>query len=130
MMCSHSLTDIYYDGQHKILMSVILSTGGGCLPQCMLGYTHPQADTPLGRHPPFGRHPLGRRPTRQTPPSQADTPGQTPPPPGGDCSGRYASYWNAFLCRSVYTTPRQRLTLTSIRCCVRFLQNVALSVDI
>ena len=70
MMCSHSLTDIDYDGQHKILMSVILSTGGGCLPQCMLGYTHPQADTPLGRHPPFGRHP----PPRQTPPGRHPLP--------------------------------------------------------
>ena len=44
----------------------------------------PRADTPsrLGRHPP-GRHP----------PSPAD----------GHCSGRYASYWNAFLFESVST---------------------------
>ena len=42
--------------------------GRGCLPQCMLGYT-----------------------PRQTPP-QADT-----SPGYGYCSGRYASYWNAFL---------------------------------
>ena len=60
-----------------------------------------------------GRHPPG---TRQTPPDQADTPpDQTPPrtrqpPPGPgrhppreadssirSTSGRYASYWNAFL---------------------------------
>ena len=40
----------------------------GCLPQCMLGYT-PPADTPQGR----------------------------PPAADGHCSGRYASYWNAFL---------------------------------
>ena len=38
---------------------------GGCLPQCMLEYTHPQADTPTGQTPPFGRHPPGQtRPTR------------------------------------------------------------------
>ena len=38
--------------------------------------TPPLADTPLGR----------------------DPPGQTPPPPADcHCSGRYASYWNAFL---------------------------------
>ena len=48
---------------------------GGCLPQCMLGY-HP---LPRSR-PPRNRH----------------------PPPGADTgirsmSGRYASYWNAFL---------------------------------
>ena len=46
--------------------------GGGCLPQCMLGY-----------HPPQVRHPPGQTPPReQTPPSPgADTPpGQTAPP--------------------------------------------------
>ena len=54
----------------------------GCLPQCMLGYTTtPRADTPLARHPPpEDRHP---------------SPGR--PPADGYCSGRYASYWNAFL---------------------------------
>ena len=43
---------------------------GGCL-----------ADTPPGRHP-HGQTPRGRH---------------LPPPPDGHCSGRYASYWNAFL---------------------------------
>ena len=60
--------------------------------------TSPQADIPSGRHTPAGRHPLpvlGRYPPRQTHP-QADTSGQTPRP-GSQCSGRYASYWNAFL---------------------------------
>ena len=33
----------------------------------------------------------GVRPSRQTPPRQ------TPPNADGHCSGRYASYWNAFL---------------------------------
>ena len=49
-------------------LSVILFTGGGCLPQCMLGYTPPgpEADPP-------------------------QDPRQTPP------CGRYASYWNAYL---------------------------------
>ena len=84
-------------------LSVILFTGWGCLP---LG---PGVYTPLGRHPPLGRHtpgthtpghtphgqtPPARHPSGQTPPSQtppqADTPqadkplgrhppGQTPP---------------------------------------------------
>ena len=40
-----------------------------------------------------GRHPLGRHPTLQGRPTP-------PPPPGGRCSGRYASYWNAFLFRT------------------------------
>ena len=39
----------------------------------------PWADTPWETPP--GRHPLGRH----------------PPPPDGHCSGRYATYWNAFL---------------------------------
>ena len=53
-----------------LLEFVILFTGRGGLPQCMLGYSPP--------------------------------PGTPPPPPGADpgiwsMSGRYASYWNAFL---------------------------------
>ena len=53
----------------------------------------PPADTPLGRHP-LGRHPLDRHPPDRHPLPSAcwDT-----PTPGGHCSGRYASYWNAFL---------------------------------
>ena len=84
--------------------------GWGCLPQCMLGYHPPGADTPWeqapsrSRHPPPGadtpgadtpqsRHPLEATP-KQTPPSRsrhplevdmpplADTPWeQIPPPP-------------------------------------------------
>ena len=50
---------------------------------------HPYGQTTLGRQP-LGRHP---------PP--ADIPRQTPPLPDGHCSGRYASYWNAFLFESV-----------------------------
>ena len=42
---------------------------GACLPQCMLGCTHPWADTPLARHSPH----------RQTPPGQTHPPGQTLP---------------------------------------------------
>ena len=102
---------------------------------------HPpdQADTPPrpGRHPPGtrqtppctrqtppgpGRHPPGpgRHPPRpgRHPPDQADTPQtrQTPPPREEDCSirsmsGRYASYWNAFLyCRSVLRKCRSSRT--------------------
>ena len=61
--------------------------GGQCLPQCMLGNTHPGrqppgqtpswADTPLGRHPP-GQTPLSRHPQADTPPGQTHPPGQTP----------------------------------------------------
>ena len=79
-------------------VSVILSTGGWGV------WEPPPGQTP---HLP-GQTP---QPPRQTPHWEdtpwADTPGQTPPwadtaPPGrppadGYCSGRYASYWNAFL---------------------------------
>ena len=52
---------------------------GGCLPQCMLGYTPPQeADTPQ---------------EAETPPGSRHTPREA----DGYCCGRYASYWNAFL---------------------------------
>ena len=84
----------------------------------------PEPGRPPGSRPPGNRHPLdqadttphppGARQTprtRQTPPDQADTPqdqadppgpGRHPPPREADCSirltsGRYASYWNAFL---------------------------------
>ena len=76
--------------------SVILFTGGGVCPACIGADTPspcrhsprpdtPWEDTPQGRHVPLGRHPPG-----QTRPGKH-------PPPYGHCSGRYASYWNAFL---------------------------------
>ena len=72
--------------------SVILSTGG-CTPprQTHLWQTPPWADTPC----------------------RADTPWADTPPPTGDgyCSGRYASYWNAFLLNFAVTNPRGRGSL-------------------
>ena len=53
-------------------LSVILFTGGRCT-------------SPLGRHPPGQTSPLGIHPP------------WVDPPRDGHCSGRYASYWNAFL---------------------------------
>ena len=58
----------------------------------------PRADTPPpSRTPPQSRH----SPPQQTPP-RPDTPPEQTPPPEADSSirstsGRYASYWNAFL---------------------------------
>ena len=59
---------------------------GGHIPTCT------EADTPLWadtrpRQTPPGQVPL---------PPQADTP-RADTPPSGHCSGRYVSYWNAFL---------------------------------
>ena len=90
--------------------SVILITGGGGLPQCMLGYHSPpslwdqagpprlgrppdQAGTPArpGRHPGQTRQaPLPPGPGRHTPQSRAYLEIRS-------TSGRYASYWNAIL---------------------------------
>ena len=107
------------------LQVCVCPRGGGCLPQCMLGCQTPPDQAPPpgpGRHPPKTRQTPR---TRQIPLDQADPPGpgrppwtrQTPPgpgrpppdqadphPPGSrlqhsirSTSGRYASYWNAFL---------------------------------
>ena len=106
--------------------SVILSTGGVCFSACwdttpLWEQTPPpRADTPTEQKPPWEqtppptsrRHPWpgahtprgAHTPPEQTPP-QADTPpGSRPPPPPSEAgsgilsmSGRYASYWNAFL---------------------------------
>ena len=74
-------------------LSVILSTGGvsasvhaGIHPHGQTPPSHPPGQTTPGRHP-LGRHPLGRY--------------TLPPPADGYCSGRYTSYWNAFLLRTM-----------------------------
>ena len=92
-------------GQGNVFTGVCLSSGGGegvCLSACWDAIPPPRS----GRHPPQGP---GRHPPRirQTPPQdQADLPPPGPgrPPPLGEAdssirstSGRYASYWNAFL---------------------------------
>ena len=53
----------------------------------------------------YGRHPPGQIPPSPGQTPRADIPRQTPPlgrhpsPADSHCSGRYASYWNAFLLR-------------------------------
>ena len=90
-----------------LLVCVILFTGGGGLPQCMLGYPPP------GSRPPSEADPLKQTPLpprKQTPPlgsihtPQKQTPQEADNPPEADTppstrsmSGRYTSYWNAFL---------------------------------
>ena len=64
----------------NVFISVCHSVHGWGVSASGSGGCTPPADTPIGRHPP-----------RQTSP-RADN-----PPPDGHCSGRYASYWNAFL---------------------------------
>ena len=83
-----------------LLEFVILFTEGGvCLSACW-DTRHPQIrHPPQEQTPPQSRHPPGSRhhPRADNPPQE-----QTLPPPDTDydirsMSGRYASYWNAFL---------------------------------
>ena len=76
-------------------LSFILFTGGGCLPQCMLGYHPPEQTltTPPEQTPPGADTPPQSRPPEQTPlPPGADTPGSRHPPrsrpPGADTPPR------------------------------------------
>ena len=66
--------------------------GEGCLPQCMLGYTPPRTRPHLGA---------------DTPPREADSSIRS-------TSGRYASYWNAFLfCIELLNMFHWKLIVTS-----------------
>ena len=92
-----------------LLVCVILFTGGsasvhaGIPPhaqkQTPLRSRPPQKQTPLppeSREPPLGS--IHTHPPRSRPPWETDTPRkQTPSPGTRSMSGRYASYWNAFL---------------------------------
>ena len=68
--------------------------GGGCLPQCMLGYTPPPPGAhPQSRQPPWDQTtpPRTRHPPEQTPPG-ADTPlEQTPPGKQTAAYGQWAA---------------------------------------
>ena len=66
---------------------VSVHIGGGCLPQCMLGYHPPGSRHPSGSRPPRSRHPLGAdpppgagNPLEQATPPGADTPRSRHPP--------------------------------------------------
>ena len=65
-------------------LSVIHSVHRGGLPQCMLGYHPPGADTPPGQNPLDQNPPGPYTPPEQTPPDQtpmgADTPQEQTPP--------------------------------------------------
>ena len=74
--------------------SVILFTRWGSA--LMHAGIHPPEDTPWADTPQADT-PWADTPRADTPPGR-HPPGQTPPPnPPLHCSGRYASYWNAFL---------------------------------
>ena len=67
---------------------VILFTGGGCLPRCMLGYHPPGADPPpRSRHPPRADTPQSRYPPKTRPPRSRHLPLGTDTPPRPDLPG-------------------------------------------
>ena len=101
------------------------------------GQVHPQAGTPPGRYNSRQVHPLAGTPPAGTPPRQVHPPGQVNPPgrytPQGrytpragtpptvhagirSTSGRYASYWNAFLFTALYSPSRQPRSYTGFDC--------------
>ena len=100
---------VYYRPQRScyVFIRVCHSVNrGGGLPQCMLGYHPPQeGGMPLGSRPPPKKAaprpkkegPLGK----QTPPFKKEADPPPPPPRIRSMSGRYASYWNAYLLKWV-----------------------------
>ena len=101
-ICQHkkkffSLLNTIITGRNEVVAKVmflqvcVCPQGGGCLPQCMLGCQTPpwdQADTPQDQEDPPWDQADPLRPGR--PPREADSSIRS-------TSGRYASYWNAFL---------------------------------
>ena len=78
----------------------------GCLPQCMLGYTHPH---PLGADTPHPREQADIPPQEQTP-LEIDTLREQTPPLHSPCweiratSRQYTPYWNAYLLHRLLKT--------------------------
>ena len=105
---SWNMEDTCYHPQRScegyVITPVCHSVHRGGLPQCILGYHAPRADSlwteappPPGADTTQTRHPPGADTPRTRHPPRADTPPGPAPPADGYCCGRYASYWNAFL---------------------------------
>ena len=82
---------------------VILSTGGGSAP-LHAGYTPQEQTSPPEQAPRAPTPPVADTPLKEQAPPGAEPPGgkhppvsRHPPPGIRSMSGRYASYWNAFL---------------------------------
>ena len=102
--------------------------------------TLPREDTPQRRHPPGAdtspweqtHTPLGADPPDQTPPEQTPQP---PPPREADSgirstSGRYASYWNAFLLQTLFKDTEIKFTTCVSDTCDLMHSNVYSSLCI
>ena len=93
------------------------------------GQTHPRADTPQEQTPPGQTPPGADTPPRaDTPQSRhppgADTPQEQTPPWEADSgirsmSGRYASYWNAFLFGKIFAKNCMKIKEIGTRVGVR-----------
>ena len=75
--------------------------------------TPPEADTPSSRHPPEQTPPRSRHPPEQTPP-RSRHPRPDTSPGIRSMSGRYASYWNAFMLTVLSMLLRRRNGLVSV----------------
>ena len=90
----------------QVSVSHSVHRGGGCLPQCMLGYTHPLGRytlPPPGQvHPAWQVHPPGRYTPRQVQPRAGTPPGKPPPPPTVSVFSGWASVLECFLvCKKI-----------------------------
>ena len=102
-----SATQLWQGNVFTPVCQSFCSQGEGVCGRHIPRQTHTPRQTPLGRHTPRQTHPPGQTSPcahPQVDTSPADTPWQTPPrhtpqtdTAPGHCSGRYASYWNAFL---------------------------------
>ena len=105
--------------QGNVFTPVSHSVHRGGVWQTHLRQTYPlrQTHPPRQKHPP-GRHTLlGRHPLWVDNPLGNPPPRQTPRPLDGHCSGRYASYWNAFLLRNENLLDRNDVWYLS-KCCL------------
>ena len=111
-------------GQGNVFTGMCLSTGGVvCLSACWDIPPPPGPDTPpRSRHPPWEQTP---------PPPRADTPR---PPREADSSirstsGRYASYWNAFLLQVSLVLPKVNKKVCGAKRRTRWLRRLYKEVE-
>ena len=87
ILCKHQIITIRNEVAKVMFLQACVCPQGGCLPQCMVGYTPLEQTSPISRHPPPEQTPHGAdTPPQSRPPGSTLPPEQTPPqqqtPPG------------------------------------------------
>ena len=109
-------------GQGNVFTGVCDSVNRGGLPQCMLGYHPPRRRTSPRRTPQEGEPPQKETPPRRRTPHKKENPPRRRTPQEADplpqrgrrsMSSQYASYWNAFLFKDLFTRCDYGLFLTT-----------------